>query len=269
MKNFITCLLATIGMTTACGQHNYENVDVQAFKSLTEEQDVILLDVRSAEEFAEDHIEGAINIDQGQHSFIESAKAVLPLDKTIAIYCRSGRRSASAAGRLAAEGYNCVNLKGGIVAWKEAGMDVTTETYEVDVFKTKSGKVVKCYALMHSCIRIEYDGKEIEIDHVGAVGHPTTAGKMMEGSPEKAYEQAAIVVAGPLDKAQELIPLVGEVIVAHGLIGNVAHVKKAGDGPVALPVVGKHYHHLVVVDQQLSQCSNSTDGLQWRVDEED
>ena len=173
MKNLITCLLATIGMTTACGQHNYENVDVQAFKSLTEEQDVILLDVRSAEEFAEDHIEGAINIDQGQDSFIESAKAVLPLDKTIAIYCRSGRRSASAAGRLAAEGYNCVNLKGGIVAWKEAGMDVTTDTYEVDVFKTKSGKVVKCHALMHSCIRIQYEGKEIEIDPVGRLGERT------------------------------------------------------------------------------------------------
>ena len=81
MKKFITCLLATIGLTTACGQHNYEDVDVQAFKSLTEEQDIILLDVRTAEEFAEGHIEGAINIDQGQDSFIETAKAALPVDK--------------------------------------------------------------------------------------------------------------------------------------------------------------------------------------------
>ncbi len=39
-----------------------------------------------------------------------------------------------------------------------------TDTYEVDVFKTKSGKVVKFHALMHSSIRIEFDGKEIEID---------------------------------------------------------------------------------------------------------
>ena len=38
------------------------------------------------------------------------------------------------------------------------------DSYEVDVFKTKSGKVVKFHALMHSSIRIEYDGKEIEID---------------------------------------------------------------------------------------------------------
>ena len=42
----------------------------------------------------------------------------------------------------------------------------TTKTYETDVFKTKDGKDVKFHALMHSCIRIEYDGKEIEIDPV-------------------------------------------------------------------------------------------------------
>ena len=42
----------------------------------------------------------------------------------------------------------------------------TTKTYETDVFKTKSGKEVKFHALMHSCIRIEFDGNEIEIDPV-------------------------------------------------------------------------------------------------------
>lgn len=40
------------------------------------------------------------------------------------------------------------------------------QNYEVDVFKTKSGKTIKFHALMHSCIRIVYDGKEIEIDPV-------------------------------------------------------------------------------------------------------
>lgn len=40
------------------------------------------------------------------------------------------------------------------------------DNYEVDVFKTKSGKEVKFFALMHSCIRIIYNGKEIEIDPV-------------------------------------------------------------------------------------------------------
>ena len=41
--------------------------------------------------------------------------------------CRSGRRSANAAGRLADIGYKCVNLKGGIIAWKEAGKAVVTD----------------------------------------------------------------------------------------------------------------------------------------------
>ena len=39
--------------------------------------------------------------------------------------------------------------------------------YETDVFKTKSGKTVKFHALMHASIRMEYNGKEIEIDPCG------------------------------------------------------------------------------------------------------
>ena len=46
-----------------------------------------------------------------------------------------------------------------------------TATYEVDVFKTKSGKEVKFHALTHASIRIEYDGREIEIDPVTKVGN--------------------------------------------------------------------------------------------------
>lgn len=45
--------------------------------------------------------------------------------------------------------------------------------YETDEFKTKSGKTVKMHALMHASIRIEYDGKEIEIDPVTKLGNRT------------------------------------------------------------------------------------------------
>ena len=124
MKKFLTCLLATLGLSTACGQENFENVNVQVFSELIADTNVVILDVRTASEFAEGHIEGAINIDQAESDFIEKAKSTLPIDKKIAIYCRSGRRSANAAGRLAVEGYQCVNLKGGILAWKEAGKTV-------------------------------------------------------------------------------------------------------------------------------------------------
>ena len=45
--------------------------------------------------------------------------------------------------------------------------------YEVDSFTTKSGKTVKFHALVHSSIRIEYDGKEIMIDPVTKLGDKT------------------------------------------------------------------------------------------------
>jgi len=171
MKKILTCLFAALGLTTACGQQNFENMEVKEFAELIAEPNVVILDVRKADEFAEGHIAGAVLIDQFQSDFLKLAQAKLPKDKTIAIYCRSGRRSANAAGKLADAGFKCVNLKGGIIAWKEAGNPVTTDTYEVDVFKTKSGKTVTFHALTHASIRIQYDGMEIEIDPVTKLGN--------------------------------------------------------------------------------------------------
>ena len=125
MKKLLTCLLAVLGLNSACGQGNFENADVQGFAELVADTNVVVLDVRTASEFAEGHLERAINIDYHQSDFVEKAKAVLPLDKTIAVYCRSGRRSASAAGKLGDDGYKLVNLKGGIIAWKEADMPIS------------------------------------------------------------------------------------------------------------------------------------------------
>ena len=51
------------------------------------------------------------------------------------------------------------------------GQQPATDTYEVDEFTTKSGKTVKFHALVHASIRIEYDGKEIEIDPVTKLGN--------------------------------------------------------------------------------------------------
>ena len=178
MKKFFTSLLALLGLA-ACGQHNYENADVNGFAARIADPDVVLLDVRTAEEYNEGHLQDALNIDVKEGGFVEKTKSVLPVGKTIAVYCRSGKRSALAAGALAKEGYKVVNLSGGILAWKEEGMPIVTEnpiaddTYEVDTFTTKSGKTVKIHALMHSSMRIEYEGKEIEIDPVTKLGEKT------------------------------------------------------------------------------------------------
>ena len=91
MKKVIACLLASLGLNTACAQASYENADVKGFAVLMNDPNVVVLDVRSAEEFKEGHIEGAVNIDQAQNNFIVKAKATIPIDKTIAVYCRSGK----------------------------------------------------------------------------------------------------------------------------------------------------------------------------------
>ena len=130
MKTILTCLLTVLGLNTACsqgGEKQYLDADVNEFAELVADTNVVVLDVRTASEFAEGHLERAINIDYHQSDFVEKSKATLPLDKKIAVYCRSGRRSAGAAGKLGDDGYKLVNLKGGIIAWKEADMPIIKE----------------------------------------------------------------------------------------------------------------------------------------------
>ena len=162
-----------MGLSSACGQQNFENADVNGFAQLMEKPDVVLLDVRTQKEFDEGHLQGALLIDQAQDNFVQKVKAAVPAGKKVAVYCRSGRRSANAAAKLAEQGYEVTNLKGGILAWKEAGMTVEADKYETDVFKTKSGKTVKFHALVHASIRLQYDGKEVMIDPVTKLGDKT------------------------------------------------------------------------------------------------
>ena len=116
-------LLAALGLSTACSQ-TFKNMDVKEFAELIADSSVVILDVRTADEYAEGHIKGAVLIDQSKSDFIEQVNAQLPKNKVIAVYCRSGRRSANAAGRLAQEGYTPVNLKGGILAWMKENQPV-------------------------------------------------------------------------------------------------------------------------------------------------
>ena len=73
----------------------------------------LLIDVRSPEEFADGHIEGARNIPL---NVLDGALPSLPKSKTIVVYCHSGARSGVAATHLAAAGYAVRNL-GAMSAW--------------------------------------------------------------------------------------------------------------------------------------------------------
>ena len=99
----------------------YANVGVDEFQNLIASANVQLLDVRSQDEFDEGHIAGAKLVDVNDTSFVENAMAVLDKQRPVAVYCRSGRRSARAASLLAAQGYRVTNMAGGVIAWQDAG----------------------------------------------------------------------------------------------------------------------------------------------------
>ena len=87
----------------------------EAKARLDEDDSIILLDVRTQEEFDEGHIPGAVCLPSEDIS----ADLPLPFDKDaeILVYCRSGRRSAEAAEKLADMGYENVADFGGIIDW--------------------------------------------------------------------------------------------------------------------------------------------------------
>ena len=105
------------------GNDAFKNLGNDEFEQLLTDSNVVLLDVRTQSEFEEGHLRDAILIDVKTDSFMMAARDRLPKEKIIAVYCRSGRRSVAAAERLAADGYQVVNLKGGIQSWKAAGKE--------------------------------------------------------------------------------------------------------------------------------------------------
>ena len=94
-----------------------------AKKMMDEDSAVIILDVRTKDEFDTGHIEGAILIPDDK---IEEKAEEILTDKSavILVYCRSGRRSALASASLAQLGYTNVYDFGGIIDWN---YDVVTE----------------------------------------------------------------------------------------------------------------------------------------------
>jgi thioredoxin len=120
-------LLATLFLG-ACSNVNSQNaLDAKAFESgIKVETKPQLVDVRTEEEFAGGFIAGAVNWPVGSDAF---DKGVATLDKTkpVYVYCLSGGRSGSAAKDLAKLGFTKVyNLKGGTLAWQNAGMNLAT-----------------------------------------------------------------------------------------------------------------------------------------------
>ena len=87
--------------------------------------EIMLLDVRSPEEYAQGHIKHAVNINYFDADFMDQ---IMKLDKNeeIYLYCKGGIRSNNAANKLKKAGFTKVyDLKGGIVGWSNQGLEIS------------------------------------------------------------------------------------------------------------------------------------------------
>lgn len=94
----------------------YQQITPQEAKELMDtREDIIVLDVRTLQEYETGHIIGALNL---PNEDIWEEPEILPdMEQTILVYCRSGNRSKQAAQKLADLGYENVLEFGGIIDW--------------------------------------------------------------------------------------------------------------------------------------------------------
>ncbi|MBO4805595.1 MAG: MBL fold metallo-hydrolase [Paludibacteraceae bacterium] len=165
--SLLCCMLSCVGET-----RGFFSFNIETFEKKIADADVIRLDVRTAAEYAEGHLEDAINIDVKKPEFVNLATSSLSREKTIAVYCRSGKRSKLASELLVNSGYRVIELNEGYLGWVKAGKPTSKE--EVDVFTTPSGVNVYFYCIKHGSLKMRVADKWIYVDPVANAIPPVT-----------------------------------------------------------------------------------------------
>ena len=116
-----------LSLTTACSRGNgigstsentFMTISTEEAKDIIDsEENYIILDVRTEEEYKEGHITGAINLPNEEIS-IETTNNLTDKEQLILVYCRSGNRSKTASKKLVELGYTNIYDFGGINDWK-------------------------------------------------------------------------------------------------------------------------------------------------------
>lgn len=132
----LACVTIALVLTVGCGQNggytdqiNEDVTPAQAFSLIQINQDnpdFVILDVRTVEEFQEDSIENAVNLDYYSETFRDELSE-LNKDETYLLYCRSANRSGMALDIMKELEFKEVyHMLGGINGWKEAGLPTST-----------------------------------------------------------------------------------------------------------------------------------------------
>ena len=157
MKLSILSLILIGFLSVSCkGQvsKNIETIPATAFaEKIKATPNAQILDVRTPEEFASQHIDNAVNVNWKAENFIENSKK-FNKQNPVFVYCLSGGRSKQAANKLSELGFSKIyDLEGGILKWNAAQMNspsdkiigICPQEYQ-DLLKTDKKVLVNFYA---------------------------------------------------------------------------------------------------------------------------
>lgn len=121
ISKFVALLILPAMFLLACASTNKQGnkiLNQQAFEKKMQQDNVVLLDVRTPEEYQAGHIKNAVLLDYNGGVF-DSAFQNLNKEKIYLIYCRSGKRSDGAASKMKTAGFKKIyQLKNGFIGWK-------------------------------------------------------------------------------------------------------------------------------------------------------
>lgn len=131
MKKILLSLLTAISFgTTGCSAQS-DSIDTLApqsfIKQAKADTTAIILDVRTPEEYKEEHLAGAQQLDFLNTSVFDAGIKQLDNTHTYYVYCRSGKRSHHACMKMQKQGLKVFDMEGGILNWKKLGMPTTKE----------------------------------------------------------------------------------------------------------------------------------------------
>jgi rhodanese-related sulfurtransferase len=123
MRKILYSFLSMVLFSTILSSCSIQNSRLapDAFEQQLNQSEVLLVDVRTPEEFAQRHLRGAVNIDIYAADFMSRMQA-LDTTQTLLLYCQSGNRSRKAINMLEHKGFKAVyDLEGGISEWIKQG----------------------------------------------------------------------------------------------------------------------------------------------------
>lgn len=119
---FLCFLCLTLSSCNQSASDDHVLMPVKQFQMDVSHDFVQLIDVRTSKEFAEAHIENAINIDFKSDDFLDNIQK-LNSDRPVYIYCFTGKRSKKSVSYFKKAGFATIyNLQGGFSKWKSNGL---------------------------------------------------------------------------------------------------------------------------------------------------